>query len=292
MHANCWGATPRPAAWFFGRSVFQEREEIMREGSSTTTPAAHRVQEAWSAGRPARNAWLTIPDAYFAEMVASRGRFEAVTLDLQHGLFDRRAAVGAIRAIGAQGAAPLIRLPGADAALAGFLLDAGAVGLICPMVESPTDAEAFVAACRYPPKGRRSFGPTRAGLARDAEPLLQAEHVLAFAMIETRRGLDATETLAAVDGLDGLFVGPGDLGLSLGLGPGQDREEPEIRNALQRVLEACKHAEKRCAVHAGSARYALKMAALGFDLVTAWVDAVAISSTLAEVETIWKRQSS
>ena len=198
----------------------------------TDTPA-RSLREAWAAGRAARNAWLTIPDAHLAEIVAARGEVEAVTLDLQHGLFDLGTAVHAIRAIAAHGAAPLVRLPGVDAALAGFVLDAGAAGVIAPMVESVAEAEHLVAACRYPPNGRRSHGPTRAALKPGADAFAAAEQAVVFAMIETRAGLERCEDLAAVGGVDGLFVGPGDLGLSLGLGAGQDRDEPEMRGSLK-----------------------------------------------------------
>jgi 4-hydroxy-2-oxoheptanedioate aldolase len=258
----------------------------------TDDPPARPVREAWAAGRAARNAWLTIPDAHLAEMVAARGIAEAVTLDLQHGLFDHRSAVHAIRAIAAHGAAPLVRLSGLDAALAGYVLDAaGAAGVIAPMVESAAEAEALVTACRYPPRGRRSHGPTRAALRPGADVFAAAEQAVVLAMVETREGLERCEDLAAVDGLDGLFVGPGDLGLSLGLGPGQDREEPEMRAAFDRVLAACRRAGRRAGIHAGSTHYAARMASSGFDLVTVWVDAAAIACTLAAAAEVWPQHT-
>jgi 4-hydroxy-2-oxoheptanedioate aldolase len=249
------------------------------------------IHQAWSAGKAARNAWITIPDAYLVETVAARGEVEAVTLDLQHGLFDTRSAIDSVRAIALHGKAPLVRLPDGNPGLIGFLLDAGVTGLIAPMVESVDEIERMVSACRYAPAGRRSYGPTRATLAVGADAFALAEQSLLFAMVESRRGLERCEALAAVEGLSGLFVGPGDLGLSLGLGPGQDREEPEIRAALERVVKVCREAGKRCAVHAGGASYAAKMAAAGFDLVTVWVDAVAIVASLAEAASIWTQQA-
>jgi 4-hydroxy-2-oxoheptanedioate aldolase len=253
----------------------------------TDTPAGS-VREAWVAGRAARNAWLTIPDAHLAEMVAARAVTEAVTLDLQHGLFDPGTAVHALRAVAAHGRSPLVRLPAVDAAVTGYMLDAGAAGVIAPMVETIAEVEALVAACRYPPRGRRSHGPTRAALRPGADAFAAAEQAIVLAMIETREGLERCEALAAVDGLDGLFVGPGDLGLSLGLGAGQDREEPELKAAFARVLAACRRAGKRAAIHAGTARYAARMAADGFDLVTVWVDAAAVGATLAAAAEVWE----
>jgi 4-hydroxy-2-oxoheptanedioate aldolase len=256
----------------------------------TDTPA-RAIREAWASGRAARNAWLTVPDAHLAETVATSGVAEAVTLDLQHGLFDRTAAVHAIRAVAAHGASPLVRLPAVDAALAGYLLDAGAAGVIAPMVETVAEAEALAAACRYPPRGRRSHGPTRAALRPGSDAFAAAEQAVVLAMVETREGLERCEDLAAVDGLDGLFVGPGDLGLALGLGPGQDREEPALRDAIARVLAACRRAGRRAGIHAGSTRYAARMAGEGFDLVTVWVDAAAVASTLAAAGEVWAREA-
>jgi 4-hydroxy-2-oxoheptanedioate aldolase len=246
-----------------------------------------RVLDAWEAGRSARNAWLTIPDPYLAEIVAARGWVEAVTLDLQHGLFDRRSAVDALRSIAMHGAVPLVRLPDLDPALIGYLLDAGVAGLIAPMVESASEVMDLVAACRYPPAGRRSYGPNRGGLAQGFNAFADAEQTLLFAMIETRAGLEQAEAMAAVEGVTGLFVGPGDLGLSLGIGPGQDREEPEIKDALVRIRDACRRAGKRCAVHANGASYAARIAGQGYDLATVWVDVVAIGSSLAGAERAW-----
>jgi 4-hydroxy-2-oxoheptanedioate aldolase len=194
------------------------------------------------------------------------------------------------RAIAAHGAAPLVRLPGVDAAVAGYVLDAGAAGVIAPMVESAAEAEALVTACRYPPRGRRSHGPTRAALRPGADLFAAAGQAVVLAMVETREGLERCEALASVDGLDGLFVGPGDLGLSLGLGAGQDREEPEMRDAIARVLAACRRAGGRAGIHAGSTRYAARMAGSGFDLVTVWVDVAAIASTLAAAAEVWASQ--
>jgi 4-hydroxy-2-oxoheptanedioate aldolase len=256
-------------------------------GNNMTQPTAHPIRAAWAAGRPARNAWLTIPDAQLAEIVAASGVGETVTLDLQHGLFDQGSAVHCLRAVACHGRAALVRLPAIDAAVIGYLLDAGAAGVIAPMVETVAEAEALVQAVRFPPRGRRSHGPTRAGLG-GADVFRAAEAAVLFAMIETRAGLECCEDLAAVDSLDGLFIGPGDLGLSLGLGPGQDRTEPELEAAFARVLAACRAAGKRAAIHAATTAYAAAMAARGFDLVTVWVDADAVAATLAAADGTWQ----
>ncbi len=246
----------------------------------TETPA-RAVREAWAAGRAARNAWLTIPDAHLAEMVAARGVTEAVTVDLQHGLFDQGSAVQAFRAVAAHGLAPMVRLPGIDAALAGYLLDAGAAGVIAPMVETVAEAEALVAACRYPPRGRRSHGPIRTALRPGADAFAAAEEAVVFAMIETATASSAARRSPPCPGSTVCSSGPATSAwpsASLGLGPGQDRAEPELVAAFTRVLAACRSAGKHAGMHAATAGYAARMAAEGFDLVTVWVDAAAIGT--------------
>src|SRR5690606_10042310 len=139
----------------------------------------------WKEGRAARNAWMMIPDPYLAEIIAAQ-KVDTVCLDLQHGLFDRRSAVEAIRAISTWVIDAMVRVPDAESALIGFLLDAGAAGIILPMVESTQDAEALVRAARYPPNGRRSFGPNRIAIGEDAAPMAAADDVVLLGMIETK----------------------------------------------------------------------------------------------------------
>ena len=245
-----------------------------------STGASDSIRSAWEQGRAARNGWLTLPDPQLAEVVAARGVLDAVTLDLQHGTFDRTQIAGSVRAIAGQGVAPVVRLPAVDDALTGFVLDLGVRGVIAPMVNDVDTAEALVAACRYPPRGRRSFGPVRTALHAGDDPVAGAADVLVLAMIETSHALARAGEIAAVDGLDGLFVGPGDLGVTLGIGPAQDREEPEIHEAFRTVLDACAAAGNRAAVHATSAAYADARAADGFALVTVWSDVPAIVAGL------------
>lgn len=239
--------------------------------------SAGDIRAYWQRGGVLRNAWLTVPDAYLAEIVAASGHVEAVTIDMQHGLFDRRSAIECIRAISAHRATPFVRLPAHDDALIGFLLDAGATGLILPSTSGPAAAAAFVAATRFPPAGTRSHGPTRTALERID---VMTSHAITIAMIETESGLDAVSAIAACKELDGIFVGPGDLGISLGLGPGQDRREPEIVDALKTIRDAANAASKIVGIHASTAEYAAEMANSGFQFVTVWVDAVTINMTL------------
>src|SRR5690606_1042151 len=120
-------------------------------------------------------------------------------------------------------------------------LDAGAQGVVVPLVNTRAQAAAAVAACRYPPKGVRSFGPTRAALiseSRDAASL--GDSVLCFVMVETREGLENIDEIASTPGLDGIYIGPADLALGLGLAPDLDKTDPEHVAAVDRILKACK----------------------------------------------------
>lgn len=239
--------------------------------------SATDIRAFWARGGVLRNAWLTIPDAYLAELVAASGHVETVTIDMQHGLFDRRSAVECIRAISTHRATPFVRLPAQDDALIGFLLDAGVTGLILPSTSGPTAAAALVAATRFPPAGTRSHGPTRTALERTDVTAINA---ITIAMIETKSGLDSVRAIAANRELDGIFVGPGDLGIALGLGPGQDRREPEMVKALATIHDAANAACKIVGIHASTAEYAVEMGNSGFQFVTVWVDAVNINVTL------------
>jgi 4-hydroxy-2-oxoheptanedioate aldolase len=124
----------------------------------------HPVKRLWAEGKAAVNGWLSIGDGFTAEIMASAG-YASVTADLQHGAFDYHAMLGMFQAMRASGAAPMGRVPWLDAGAVMKALDAGAYGVICPMVNSRADAERLVSYVRYPPGGTRSFGPTRANFS-------------------------------------------------------------------------------------------------------------------------------
>ena len=151
-------------------------------------------------------------------------------------------------------------------------LDAGAYGIVCPMVNDAAQAAEFVSYMRYPPLGQRSFGPTRVSIAAGADYGAKANgEMLAFAMIETREGMANLAGIAATPGLDGLYVGPADLTLGLTQGrlaPGFDREEPEMIAALKDILAACKANNIRAALHCGTPEYAARAIGWGYDMTT------------------------
>src|SRR5665213_3057212 len=177
------------------------------------------MRRSWAAARTALGVWVTLPSSLNVEWIVGDG-LDYVCFDLQHGLggFDSLAAQ--IAACSAAGPTPLVRTPGNEPFQIGKALDFGALGGIVPLVASPEAAAAAVAACRYPPTGVRSYGPTRLeGVVGTADPSRLEREALCFVMVENTEGLECVEAIAATAGLDGIYVGPADLGISMGLGP-------------------------------------------------------------------------
>ena len=248
------------------------------------------VKALWAEGKPVINGWLSIGNSFTAEIMASAG-YESITADLQHGAFDYHATLTMFQAMRASGVAVMARVPWLDAGSIMKVLDAGAYGVICPMINSREEAERLVSFVRYPPRGTRSFGPTRVNFAAGANYGGEADdNILCFAMIETRDAFDRVEEIAGTPGLDGLYIGPADLTLGLTgkrYRTGFDREEPEMVDAIKRVLAVAHGAGIRAGLHNGSAAYAAKAIGWGFDLVTVSNDvrllAGAAEASVAEV---------
>lgn len=232
---------------------------------------ANTLKSLWAAGRPAINGWCSIGNPFTAEIMAAQG-FDSITVDMQHGALDYAALLPMFQAMRASGIPLMARVPWNEPGIIMKALDAGAYGIICPMVNRAEDAAAFVKCLRYPPFGERSFGPTRVSFAAGANYAGEAnDNILGFAMIETAEALANVEAIAATPGLDGLYIGPADLTLSLTQGrlaPGFDREEPEMIAAIQSILAAAKRAGIRAGLHCGSPDYATRAIGWGFDLTT------------------------
>ena len=231
------------------------------------------LKRVWAEGRTAFGLWVAMPGSFGAELIAGAG-FDYVCVDRQHGLVDYASMVPMFQAIGAAGAAPIARVLSNDPYEIMKVLDAGALGIIVPLVDNATEAERAVAACRYPPHGNRSYGPIRASHvigSRDPEEL--AGEVLCIVMVETREGLERVEEIAATPGLDGIYVGPADLALSLGLSPTTRVTEPEHVEAVSEIKGACRQHGIVAGVQASSGEWARKHAEAGFDMVTVATDA-------------------
>lgn len=232
---------------------------------------ANGVKALWKSGKPAINGWLSIASSFGAEIMAEQG-FDSLTVDQQHGALDYSDLLPMLQALRASGVTPMVRVPWLDSGDIMKALDAGAYGIICPMISTADQAAALVQACRYPPLGTRSFGPTRVGIAKGPAYYASAnDEVLVLAMIETAEAMENLEAIVATPGLDGVYVGPADLTLGVTNGrlkPGFDREEPEMIDVIQQIVGASKAAGIRAALHCGSPGYAAKAISWGYDLVT------------------------
>jgi 4-hydroxy-2-oxoheptanedioate aldolase len=243
----------------------------------------NRLRQIWAEGRPVLNGWCSIGNAFTAEMMARQG-WDSVTIDTQHGLVAYSEMLAMLQAMSATDVGTLVRVSWNSPGEIMRALDAGADGVICPMINNRAEAEAFVRACRYPPDGYRSFGPTRAAGVHGADYAHAANaHVLALAMIETAEGLEKAEEICATPGLDGIYIGPADLSLALGGPAGQDSEDPMRLAAFDAIQAACRAAEVKVCVHTNSVAYSQKMLARGFDLVTVGSDARYLASGRREV---------
>lgn len=231
------------------------------------------IRERWRAGQAVVNGWLSLTDPFAAEVMAHQG-WDSVTIDLQHGVSDYLSAVGQIRAIDGAGVAPLVRVPWNDPGVIMKCLDAGAMGVICPMVNDREQAERFVGACRYPPRGYRSNGPIRAALSIGGDYQMHADTlVLAIAMIETREAIDNLDAILSVPGLDAIYIGPSDLSLSLGGPAVLDHADGPAFDAIRHILDRAKVHGVPAGIHTGDPLYALGMIERGAALVTVGSDA-------------------
>jgi 4-hydroxy-2-oxoheptanedioate aldolase len=234
------------------------------------------------AKQPILNGWLSIASGYAAEVLGHCG-YDALTVDCQHGMMGFDAALQMLQAISSTPAVPLVRPSANDPAEMMRWLDAGAYGLICPMISTPAQAEAFVSACRYPPTGSRSFGPARGLLYGGADYLAHAdEAVLTLAMIETAEGLANLHAILATPGLDGIYVGPNDLALALGCAPQAESDDPVMVEAVERIRAACEAAGLISGIFCSGGAGAARRIAEGFDLVTPGNDAMMLKAAAAQ----------
>jgi len=232
-------------------------------------PVANKLKQLWQGGKPAVNGWLAIPSGFSAEVMAQAG-WDSVTVDLQHGVQDYQSMVACFQAMQSHPVLPMVRVPWSEPGIVGKVLDAGAYGVICPMVNTADEARAFVSYCRYPPAGKRSNGPIRAGIYGVGTTYQGTanQEVLCLPMIETQEAVDNLDAILDVPGIDAVYIGPSDLGFSMGLPPVLDREEQAIMDIYGRILEGTRRRGLGACVHCGSPAYAARMIAMGFNLVT------------------------
>ena len=246
-----------------------------------------RLRDELSSDRPLWGAFLGSNSPGTAELMARAG-FDWLVIDQQHAPTGGSEQLAAL--LRATGEVPtLVRIPWkTDFAAAMTALDAGAQGVIVPMMDDAAQAAAIAGACRYPPRGQRSFGPWRVASRIEGYSTEMAdEFVLCLVQIETRDGLDNVEEILAVDGVDGAYIGPQDLSLSHGAGLNWRTDNPVLHELSERVLRACREAGKIAVAHTADPSDALHWGGLGFDMVTATSDgALLAAGAVAAVRTL------
>ena len=224
------------------------------------------------AGGPVVSGWCMIPSPTTAELMAAMG-FDALTIDLQHGLIDYGQALTMLQAVARPGIATLCRIPWNEPGIIGKVLDAGFSGIICPMVDTPEEAERLVRACRYAPLGSRSYGPTRARRLHGQDyGALANERITVLAMIETAAGLANLDAILDVPGIDGVYIGPADLALSLGHAPVLNSDVPEVVSAIAAIREKARARGKVAGIHSGAGQPTRAMLEAGFNFVALGTD--------------------
>ena len=233
----------------------------------------NKLKELFKAGKPIINSWLAIPSSFSAEVMANQG-WDSLTIDMQHGLIDYPNAVSMLQSISSTETIPMARVNWNEPGQIMKILDAGCYGIICPMVSNRKDAENFVNACMYPPKGYRSFGPIRASIYGGNDYSKHAdEEILKLAMIETKEALEKLDEILDTPNLNGIYIGPADLSLAVGEEPGFDRpENSKAYSEILRILESAKKRNLLAGLHNGTPDYAQKMIKKGFNLVTVGSD--------------------
>ena len=243
----------------------------------------NRIRTIWKSGGAVVNGWLAIPTAFSAETMAHQG-WDSLTIDLQHGIVDYQAAINMLAAISTTSTMPVVRVPWLDPGILMKALDAGAYGVICPMVNTRADAELLVAATHYPPRGTRSFGPARALLYAGADYAQHAnDTIVAFAMIETKQALDNLDDILSVPDLDAVYIGPSDLSLALGCRPVFDDVDPPVAQAIDHILARAKAHGVVAGIHNGTPEAALARIDKGFQFVTVSSDARLIAAGAQQV---------
>ncbi len=235
----------------------------------------NQLKKTWDEGGQAVNGWLAIPNTFSAEVMAAQG-YDSLTIDMQHGVVGYQAATEMFQAMTGRGPTLMARVPWLEPGAIMKAMDGGAMGIICPMVNSRAEAEQLVSYMRYPPHGTRSSGPTRARFAYGQDYMEWAnDQMLVIAMIETAAAVQNLEEIVSTPGLDAVYIGPSDLSLGYTngrLGAGMDREEPEMLEVISRIREAAHNAGIKACLHTAAPSYAKRGLDWGFDLVTLGAD--------------------
>ena len=244
----------------------------------------NKVKELWKQGKVPTVAWLDTADTYIAEIMANVG-FDVLLLDMQHGM-----AIGPDRAalwlqtVSTTDTMPMVRVPWNEPFFIQWVLDAGAYGVVVPLVNSREEAAKAGGACRYPPGGYRSAGANRARLYGGIDYLKQAnKEIICLVQVEDINTVARVEELADAPGIDGFYVGPSDLAITMGLGPAAYRENTKHGEACRRVLDIATSHGLIAGIHCMSPQEVLQRTAEGFMFCPAicGVGALAIAANAA-----------
>jgi 4-hydroxy-2-oxoheptanedioate aldolase len=232
------------------------------------------LREKWAAGGETLGLWLSLPSFVSAEITA-RMPVDYVCVDLQHGVNDYAQAASMLQAIELCGATPIARVPWNEPGIIGKLLDAGAHGVVVPMVNTRDQAEAVVRSTRYAPDGSRSWGPVMAGMRHEDNRGWADAHVAVIPMIETAEAIENLDEILSVRGIDAIYVGPADLSISLGLGPYGNDGQAVFDDALKTIVAACQRHGVVPGIHASGPLTPVRREQ-GFRMITVTSDALAI----------------
>ena len=257
----------------------------------------NNIKQMMKDGKPVINGWLQIPNSFTAELLANQG-WDSLTLDMQHGLIDYSNSISILQAISTTNTTPMARVNWNEPGQIMKILDAGAYGIICPMVSNRKETENFVQACLYPPRGYRSYGPIRGLVYGGSDYSEKAnDEILKLAMIETKESLNNLDEIMSTPGLDGIYIGPADLSLAIGQRPSFDKPEGDpVYDVIMKVLEHAKKNNIIAGIQNGQPEYADKMIKKGFQLVTIGSDqrymTAASKSALSKLKKDQKKDSS
>jgi len=227
----------------------------------------NKIKQMWRENKCVTMGWLSISNGFTAEVMARQG-FDALVVDMQHGLTDLANLWPMLQAISQTDTVPVVRVAGNDPATIMKALDFGAYGILVPLINTADDAAKAVAACRYPPVGMRSSGPVRAIHYGGADYVAHAnDEIVVMGMIETKEGLANLDAICKTPGLDAVYIGPADLSFALGMPPRGDNPDPVHLATCDRIRDAAHKAGIKACMHCASAAFAAGAVKRGFDLV-------------------------
>lgn len=235
--------------------------------------------ETWRRGEAAVGVWCSIPSSFSAEGAARLG-YDYACVDMQHGVIGYSDMVPMLQAISSSRTVPIVRVAWPEPWLMMKALDAGALGVVVPLIESREQAARAVAACRYPPVGTRSFGPTRAAIAHETADPDDLASVACILMIETESALENLDEIATTPGVDALYIGPSDLAMAMGLPPRPTEPIQEHEDEIERIRKVCERHGVTAGIHCASGAQARARLDQGFKMVTVASDLVMMTSSL------------